>query len=175
MQRIHQLAVGLGVAATLYALSRTTQGQLAAADVVEFIDVTAERIKTAVISRGYRNNNPGNIRFIEKNPWNGQTGNDAGYGIYVTPEAGTRALGKQLLAYAARDLNTVTKIISTWAPSSENNTYAYIMAVADALDVDPDAKINVGNRLPELARAIAKHENGYIDGSYDFETWVYLA
>lgn len=174
MQRVHYLAIGLGVAATLYVLSRTTRGQAAAADVVEFIDVTAERIKTAVISRGYRNNNPGNIRFIEKNPWNGQTGDDGGYGVYATPQAGTRALGKQLLAYAARGLNTVTKIISTWAPSNENNTYAYIMAVADALDVGPDDTISVGDRLPELARAIAKHENGYIDSSYNFD-WVYLA
>lgn len=165
----------LAAAVGLWLWSRTQRGQDAAGDVLEFADVTAERIKNAVLSRGYRNNNPGNIRFIERNPWNGQDGNDDGIGHYVSPMAGTRALGKQLLAYAARGLVTVRDIVSTWAPPNENDTHAYIADVCAQLDVDPDARINVAQRLPALARAIAKHENGYVASDYDFDAWVYLS
>lgn len=122
-------------------------------------------------SRGYRNNNPGNLRYIAVNPWNGQTGNDGGYGVYDSPENGTRALGHQLMAYNNRGLNTVTTIISTWAPSSDgNDTAAYIADVADQLGIDPDAPFDVVGSLPELTAAIAKHENGYLSGDYDW-TW----
>jgi len=172
--RIALLAVLAG-AVVLYLLSRTQRGQDAAGELLEFADVTAERIKNAVLSRGYRNNNPGNIRYIERNPWNGQIGNDGGLGVYSSRELGTRALGKQLLAYAARGLVTVRDIIATWAPPNENDTHAYVAAVSSSLDVDPDARINVAQRLPELARAIARQENGYVADDYDFDSWVYLS
>lgn len=146
----------------------------APAGTLDFVDVWASRLGALVMSRGYRNNNPGNIRYIARNPWRGQVADDKGYGIYDTKEHGTRALGKQLLVYARRGLVTVGSIISTWAPTNENDTRSYIAAVSAALEVDADDTLDVRARLPKLARAIAKHENGYIDSSYDFESWVYL-
>jgi hypothetical protein len=175
VQRQSVLLLGLAGAVVLLMLSRTQRGQQSAQGFLEFVDVTASEISNAVRSRGYRNNNPGNIRHIERNAWNGQVGNDGGFGVYSSPQLGTRALGKQLLAYANRGLVTVREIISTWAPSNENNTRAYIASVSGALGVDPDAQLEVARRLPELARAIAKHENGYVASEYDFNSWVYIA
>jgi hypothetical protein len=132
-------------------------------------------------ARGYRNNNPGNLRFLTSNAWNGQIANDGGYAVYDSKQNGTRALGRQLLAYAKRGQNTVRLILAGdpqrglygWAPPNENNTEAYIDDVAGQLEVEPNQPISVQQRLPDLGRAIAKHENGYVDNSFDW-SWVYL-
>jgi type II secretory pathway pseudopilin PulG len=166
-----------GAAALWYWSRRTAAGQsatdAATGATLDFIDVAASRIESAVTSRGYRNNNPGNIRFIARNAWNGQIGNDGGYGVYDTMQNGTRAIGRQLRAYSKRGLRTVRDIIATWAPNSENNTYAYIADVSGQLGIDPGEVFEVEASLPELARAIAKHENGYIDSAYNWE-WANL-
>jgi hypothetical protein len=142
---------------------------------LNFIDTQASRVTNAILSRGYRNNNPGNLRTVRSNPWQGQIGDDGGYGVYDTPEHGTRALGHQLRAYAARGLNTVVSIISTWAPASDNNnTAAYIGDVSTALSIGTDEPFDVEASLADLAQAIARHENGYLDSSYDWQ-WVYDA
>lgn len=170
---------GLAGAIGLWWWSRTRTGAAAVADAtgetLEFIDVSASRIKAAIVSRGYRNNNPGNIRWIANasQRWNGMVSNDGGYGVFDTPRNGTRALGRQLLKYSERGLRTVRDIVSTWAPSNENDTSAYVKDVAQQLGVSADAALDVRARLPQLARAIAKHENGYLDDAYDWQ-WVYL-
>lgn len=143
---------------------------------LDWVAETAGRVGAIAMSRGYRNNNPGNIRYIADpaRAWNGQVGNDAGYGIYDTPANGTRALGRQLLKYASRGLVTVRGIISTWAPANDNNNVAaYVTDVSRSLGVAADDVLNVRGVLPELARAIAKHENGYVAPDYDWQ-WVYL-
>ena len=171
------LFFGLALAIGLYAYSRTNSGKVTTTDVVgnivDNVDIAASRITGLTMSRGYANNNPGNIRYIAYNPWNGQIGqDDRGFGIYDTMEHGVRAMGHQLMTYANRGLNTVSDIISTWAPSSENNTSAYIKDVADQLNMDPNAPFDVQSNLANLAQAIARHENGYVDSSVNW-TWVY--
>lgn len=166
------LLLALGVSGLLWYLAR--RNPAAVSDTLDEVAVTVQRVQALTSTNGYAINNPGNIRFIAANPWNGQIGNHKGYGEYDTPENGTRALGRQLLAYAARGLTTVTAIIGTWAPPGENNTTAYIRDVAQFMGVDPDARLNVRDVLPALAAAIARHENGYLNSSYDFEAWVYL-
>ncbi|MFT4466072.1 MAG: hypothetical protein ACMX3H_17620 [Sodalis sp. (in: enterobacteria)] len=64
----------------------------------------------------------------------------------------------QLARYAWRGLNTIEKIINTWAPGRENNTDAYIAALSRQLGVAPDAALNLGN--PQLMGGIIQHENG---------------
>jgi hypothetical protein len=140
--------------------------------ITSLAQTVTSRVTALVGSRGYRNNNPGNLRYIASNPWNGQTGNDGGYGVYDTPENGTRALGHQLQAYSDEGYATVSAIITHWAPSSDgNDTAAYIADVADQLGVGADDSIDVYTVLPQLAAAIAKHENGYLDASYDW-SWT---
>lgn len=170
------LFVGLAGALGLWLWSRTRTASVTvevADELLGFVDVSAARVKNALSSRGYRNNNPGNLRFIVRNPWNGQLRDDGGYAVYSSPELGTRALGKQLLKYAREGRRTVRDIIATWAPPNENDTLAYMRAVSRELGVNADQVFDVDARLVELARAIARHENGYLDSTYNWE-WVRL-
>lgn len=118
--------------------------------------------------RGYRNNNPGNLDR-GKQPWVGEDrspearAREHRFAVFTTPEYGFRAMARTLLTYRNKHfLRTVRAVIDRWAPPNENNTSAYVTAVADALGVHPDDLIDV--RQPEtmqgLLRAIARHENG---------------
>lgn len=114
-------------------------------------------------ARGIRNNNPGNIRKGEK--WKGLSEHqtDSSFCIFVSPEYGIRALVKILLAYYKKyKLNTVKKIISRYAPPSENETESYIKSVANQLGVASDEEIDLSSVavLAVLLRAIIRHENG---------------
>lgn len=111
--------------------------------------------------RGIRNNNPGNIRDSAGDTWEGQTGTDGAFAVFSAPEYGIRALGKLLLNYYYKyGLNTVDDIISRYAPDSENNTAAYVGSVANELGVFSWFGMAVDRRLPDLVKAIIKHENG---------------
>lgn len=183
------LLVGLAGALALYVWSRSKSGGVAVVDatggVLDDLDIVASRVGALVTSRGYRNNNPGNIRYIDpERAWDGQIGNDGGYGVYATPQAGTRALGKELEKRERAGFRTVRDLIAGiavnggrqggWAPAVENDAEAYVADVADELEVDPDQPIDITALLPQLARGIGKHENGYVDGAYNWQ-WVYLA
>lgn len=113
--------------------------------------------------RGIRNFNPGNI-IKGSQPWEGEiSGNDPRYATFSSPEAGIRAMGKVLLNYQEQyHLNTVEGIVGRYAPSSENNTSAYVATVAKALGVAPDAPINLrdGDTLNRLTKAMITVENG---------------
>jgi hypothetical protein len=115
-------------------------------------------------ARGLRNGNPGNIRAAAGVSWVGQTGVDAaGFCIFDTPDNGLRALCKLLKNYQLlHELGSVRQIISRWAPPAENNTAAYITAVANAIGVGADATINLRDAsvLAGLCAAIVMHENG---------------
>jgi hypothetical protein len=144
-----------------------------AGDAIEEVTVTVERmadvVTRALMPRGMRNNNPGNLRWIADpaRRWRGMIADDgSGYAVFDSLVNGTRAMARQLLAYEARGLRTVRAIVTTWAPPVENETAAYVTAVAAALGVDPAATIDVRARLPALVGAMARHENGRrLDGS----------
>jgi hypothetical protein len=114
-------------------------------------------------ARGLRNNNPGNIRH--GSPWQGlsQVQPDTAFCRFDEPEWGIRAMARILLAYQAkRGRNSVRQIIDRWAPPNENDTEAYIQAVAKRLGVAADDQIVVKRYdvMRPLVEAIIKHENG---------------
>lgn len=114
-----------------------------------------------MIPRGIRNKNPGNIRHGQK--WQGLAEDqpDPSFATFKTPEWGIRAIAKILLTYEKRKLNTVQKIIGTWAPPNENDTDAYVNAVAKSLGVKPNDRLSFTQIiLFKLAKAIIRHENG---------------
>jgi len=120
------------------------------------------------VPRGVRNNNPGNIDRSAR-PWQGEDRSPAArarehrFAVFTTPAAGFRALARTLLTYRARHgLRTVQAIINRWAPPTENLTSAYVREVASALNVAPDAPIDVRDEptMFAIAKAIARHENG---------------
>ncbi|MFZ4823640.1 structural protein [Pseudomonas putida] len=118
-------------------------------------------------ARGVRNNNPGNIDYSPANKWNGQLGLEEGvakprFARFDTPENGIRALGKLLQTYQrVYGLNTVAKIINRWAPSSENDTAAYVRSVEQRIGSAPGAKIQLTDpaTLKGFVVAIIIHEN----------------
>lgn len=120
------------------------------------------------MTRGERNNNPGNIREYANDPhWIGEraTDDDTAFEEFDTPEAGIRALAKVLLSYQRKHgLRTVQQIISRWAPSNENNTLAYIDAVAKSMGVlsETDVDLESSTRMFDLVKAIIRHENGRV-------------
>ena len=118
-------------------------------------------------TRGVRNNNPGNIdRNATK--WQGMAANqssDKRFIVFESPQYGIRALAKVLLTYQSRyRLMTTRKIINRWAPPSENDTDAYIAAVAKGCGVGPDQRVDCDDIaiMRPLVVAIIAHENaGY--------------
>ncbi len=115
--------------------------------------------------RGLRNNNPGNLEASWAFTWQGQNGTDGRFATFASPEHGIRALGVNLLAYQRRGLDTISKIISRWAPPQDNNnTTAYIQNVSLALGVSPTTRLDVASPavLTALSKAIIHQENGKV-------------
>lgn len=117
-------------------------------------------------SRGLRNNNPGNIDRHDGTKWQGMATDqsaDARFVVFKSAQYGIRAIARLMLTYQNQHkLNTVRKIINRWAPPVENNTLAYVRAVAANVGVLPDDVIDVDTvevMLP-LVKAIITHENG---------------
>lgn len=115
------------------------------------------------MSRGLRNNNPGNIRPVSRNQ-----PNDGSFAIYSTPEEGWGALGRQLKGYANAGLDNVASIISKYAPPSDNNpTGAYIQSVTANMskrlgsDVGALTRLDLSDPrvLKALMQSITEHEN----------------
>ncbi|MEG9625248.1 structural protein P5 [Pseudomonas guariconensis] len=127
-------------------------------------------------ARGVRNNNPGNIDFNPRNDWVGQLGLELGaskprFARFDSPENGIRALSKLLIAYRGKDgmpgvggkgIDTVLETINRWAPSNENDTKAYALAVAKRLGVRTTDPINIKDptTLRVFVESIIIHENG---------------
>ncbi len=113
--------------------------------------------------RGIRNHNPGNI---ERNAikWKGMKddqSSDPRFIVFSAPVWGLRALARLLRNYYNRGQRSVASILLTYAPAVENDTNAYIAAVASALGVAANETIELDQDMKlGLMRAIVKHENG---------------
>ena len=119
-------------------------------------------------SRGYRNRNPGNIDWNERNKWQGQvgreaTGNPPRFAVFESHEYGIRALAVLLITYQDRHgLRSIAGIINRWAPGNENDTAAYIAHVARLTGRDPHERLDLHRHedLKPLVTAIITHELG---------------
>jgi hypothetical protein len=124
-------------------------------------------------SRGYRNRNPGNIDHNPANKWQGLDvppiepvppgGGRARFCRFVSHEFGIRALATLLITYQDRHkLRTVRGIINRWAPGNENDTDAYVQAVARKIGVADDEVLDLQTypHLRPLVEAIISHELG---------------
>lgn len=115
------------------------------------------------LTRGLRNNNPGNIRKTGTT-WQGmappEQQTDPEFIVFQGPEWGIRALVRILYTYRSQGVLTVRQIISRWAPPSENDTASYISAVAKRVGVGPDEPLTYPAQLTPLVEAIITHENG---------------
>ena len=105
-----------------------------------------------------RNNNPGNIRPV----------GGGGFRAFGSALEGWEAMKNQLMRYftgktTGRRLQTIMDIVSTWAPSADNNDPAkYARDVAGWMGVSPTAALNLSdpNTMAMLMQSMARKE-GY--------------
>ncbi|MDR2968287.1 MAG: structural protein P5 [Tannerellaceae bacterium] len=100
------------------------------------------------MSRGLRNNNPGNIR-INPDHFQGEIrpGRDKEFKQFDSMAYGYRAMLKMLRNYRKnRGLKCLREWISRWAPANENDTEAYILYVAGFAGISADAEIDTSDR-----------------------------
>ncbi|ECA4811365.1 hypothetical protein ELP00_14640 [Salmonella enterica subsp. enterica serovar Kiambu] len=113
--------------------------------------------------KGVRNNNPGNL-VASNQGWDGELTSDGKFSRFDTPEHGIRALAKNMRTYQNKhDLNTVSQMISKFAPPEDHNdTATYIKAVSGMMGVDPEQHIDTGDAgtLTKLVNSIITVENG---------------
>lgn len=110
---------------------------------------------------GWKNNNLGNLRG-ENVKWQGKTGFKNGFSVFESKEMGVRAIYVDLLNKIKRGTNTIEKIISKYAPSSENDTINYISFVSKNTKIPANQPIGgTKEEIRTIVRAIIKHETGY--------------
>jgi hypothetical protein len=112
--------------------------------------------------RGLRNNNPLNIRHNADKFQGEIKGNDKSFKSFVSLTYGYRAAFVTLGTYLSNGFNTVEKIISRWAPPTENNTQAYISAVVKYSGVAADDVLTAasGDKYILIVAAMSFVENG---------------
>ena len=113
------------------------------------------------MSRGIRNNNPGNIRHgIDWDGLDKDQSKDEEFSQFSTPEYGIRAMFKILKTYNDKyNLNTIEGIINRWAPPIENDTEAYINFVSSKVGKNSSEVLNEKDYI-SLVQAIIHMENG---------------
>lgn len=138
--------------------SRTNKG-------AQIVATVADTIGSNV--RGLRNNNPGNIREAAGggDAWQGEraTDDDSAFEEFTEMRYGVRASAKVFRNYQTKyGLRTVAALVSRWAPPTENDTAAYIKAVASRVGVNADTGIDLFNAeiCYKFLRAIFRHECG---------------
>jgi hypothetical protein len=110
--------------------------------------------------RGIRNNNPLNIERTNDR-WQGMAEhqNDDRFLVFTDARYGYRAAARIVSNYQARGLKTLAQIVSTWAPSVENDTLSYINSVAKRAGIEPD-QVVTDSEIVQLFEAMTWHENG---------------
>ncbi|WP_186216292.1 hypothetical protein [Burkholderia gladioli] len=110
--------------------------------------------------RGVRNNNPGNLKYGDFAYQQGATGRDSdGFAVFPTMEAGVAAQRALLGLYLRQGNDTIRKVVSKYAPSSENDTTGYIADVARKLGISPDQRLTTAN-IAALSDAMIAREVG---------------
>lgn len=116
------------------------------------------------MSRGLRNNNPGNI---EKNStkWKGlcKEQTDSRFFQFESIAWGYRAMFRTLRTYkSVHGKNTLTEMITRWAPPVENDTEGYIRFVSNRAKVYPNIEIDTNNKaqMCRIVEAMSMMENG---------------
>lgn len=116
------------------------------------------------MSRGLRNCNPGNIRR-SNTKYQGEKipSTDSAFKQFESLEWGYRAVFMLLHTYRVRGYgDTIAKMISRYAPPSENNTEAYISRLCRATGFERDMPLDTLNaeQMIPVVCAISAVENG---------------
>ena len=121
-------------------------------------------------SRGFRNNNPLNIRRGASH-WVGQceVQTDKAFVQFTSMAYGYRAAFRILQTYYFKyKLRTVVSIINRWAPPSENNSMAYAKYVAEYAGVSTSTQLPSPTEYEavfvwvKIMLGMTKYENGLL-------------
>ena len=107
----------------------------------------------APAASGVKGNNPGNLREV---------GATSGFRTFPDMATGVKAMQDDIAAKGAQGLNTITSIVSKYAPSNENDTAAYIKDVSTRLGVSPTQTLDMSNPavIQAISTAMMIHEQG---------------
>lgn len=133
--------------------------------------------------RGIRNNNPLNIR--KGSQWQGMSKeqNDPSFVQFISMQYGIRAAFKLMRNHISGfggsrpPRNTISKLISVWAPPSENATTKYIDFVCQAVGLQASEIIDHKDAsiMCKIARAMAFVECGqWIDEDIFKSSWFLI-
>lgn len=125
------------------------------------------------MSRGLRNNNPGNIRRSRVR-YQGEVrpSRDADFKEFETMAYGYRAMFVLLDTYSSRyGLHTIRSMLNRYAPPEENLTESYIRFVSDYSGVMPDEPIDTRSHsdMIPIVSAMSRIENGISANLADVE------
>ncbi len=134
------------------------------------------------VPRGYRNNNPCNIRRTQGKAWVGevQPSLDPAFKQFKTMAYGFRAAMMLVRNYGRRyGCRTIRDIITRWAPPQENSTAEYVRAVCREMGAGWSAQSVIdatdAEAMQGLVRAMALVENGFVPRDEDVrEGWRLL-
>ena len=125
------------------------------------------------MSRGLRNNNPGNIRR-SKVRYKGEVhpSRDPEFKEFSSIAYGYRAMFVLLDTYRSRyGLTTIRQMLNRYAPPEENFTEGYVRFVADYSGVMPDEAVDTRAEMDmiPIVAAMSKIENGVAANLADVE------
>ena len=126
----------------------------------------------AKLSRGLRNNNPGNIRLSSTRYQGEVDSSDTSFKQFKTMAHGYRAMFVLLYTYQKKHkLHTIEAMISRYAPAVENHTQAYIKAVSEWSGVPATSHITAtnGDIMIPVVDAMSRVENGVVAVMSDVE------
>jgi len=113
-------------------------------------------LNTPGLPRGLRNNNPGNLR--PGDDWQGMVGTSGGFIVFQDIYYGIRAMATDVGNDIRIDgKNTIRKLVTEYAPPSENDTAAYIDAMVRSTGFAAD------QALPGTRDALTKLLRGFMD------------
>ena len=121
------------------------------------------------MSRGLRNNNPGNIRH-DRDKWQGEIvpSQDKSFKQFSSMAYGYRALIKLLQNYRKlHNRQTIAEFINRYAPPCENNTSGYITRVCSEMQVPSTYIPDIDDKATMCAFATFIYDYspiGYIGG-----------
>ena len=125
------------------------------------------------MSRGLRNNNPGNIRRSRVR-YKGEVrpSRDPDFKEFSTMAYGYRAVFVLLDTYrSCYGLTTIRQMLNRYAPPTENFTEGYVRFVADYSGVMPDEVVDTRSEkdMIPIVAAMSKIENGVAANIADVE------
>jgi len=114
-------------------------------------------------TRGYKNCNPGNIEQ-SRDVFQGEVvpSQDKRFKQFQSMAYGYRAMFVTLDTYRTRGLDTIEKIVRSWAPPVENHTDLYIGSVERWSGVARDKRLTQfsGDNYIRIVAAMSRMENG---------------